>query len=322
MSSMHAWLRRSLASFSKRTSRLFSRAMHSASTSKPRRSSKDSWARSEVFCWSVHAAAKASRRRARNLVKVGSVSISRSPSVVVLRSADVFVIQDRGGGRLRARPQGHTVEAVFQDRIDVAIGARSDGHAPCARSFEAGISVAFAEPKNAEAGAIALLGVRPIGKDRFGQCAGLWADLGGPVDDARRAPFHVLAMGSGHVLSDGGVTSPQVAAHVRGNALAVLEHLDGAVRHADLDVVAEMPMWHRVVVAVGLDVVIDVDLGVLPFAVDEALPRQGLEHRTVEPLEHLLAARSVDPHRSSIQILQQFPNALVERDQREMLLVA
>ena len=81
-------------------------------------------------------------------------------------------------------------------------------------------------------------------------------------------------------------------------------------------------MRHRVVVAIDFDVVVDVDLGVLPLAVDEAPVRQGLEHRTVEALEHFLAARTVDPHGPPIQVLQQFGNALVERRQGEMSLVA
>ena len=64
------------------------------------------------------------------------------------------------------------------------VGARADGDGARTRSFEAGGAVAFSETQDAEAGAIALLGVRPVGEDRFDEGGGLRADRAGPGDEA------------------------------------------------------------------------------------------------------------------------------------------
>jgi hypothetical protein len=67
---------------------------------------------------------------------------------------------DHGGGSGETR-QGLLVEIMFEDRLDTLIRTRTDAESASAGSFEARLAVAFAEPHEAQAGAEALLGMRP-----------------------------------------------------------------------------------------------------------------------------------------------------------------
>ena len=109
---------------------------------------------------------------------------------VVLRPAQVFV-----GGEERERRrdgrQPEPVQTMFEDRVDMPVGARADGDGAGAGGLEAGGAVAFGETQDAEARAVALLGVRPIGEDGGDEGGGLRADRAGPGDEARRGPLQM-----------------------------------------------------------------------------------------------------------------------------------
>src|SRR5881628_1071400 len=193
MASRHACGSFSLASCNARPSRLFSRAIHSASTSRPRRSSKASAVASACCCWSVHAAAIASSLRAWSFSSVGALSIV-APSLVVVPSPEMFV--DRREGELRRGcRRREPVEAVLEDRVDVAVGARVDRDGAGAGGLEPRGTIALGQPQDAKARAIALLGMRPIREDRLHQGGGLRADRAGPVDEARGGPLEVVLVG-------------------------------------------------------------------------------------------------------------------------------
>ena len=182
---MQAFGIRSFASRSARARRLLSRARCSASTSIPKRPSKST---SFIFGSSrcaIHAAAIAPRRSAWSLSIVGSVSIVLSfPSVVVVAPAHVLV-RERKRGLLLGRADA--IESVLEDRLDVPVRAGAHPQRASARGFEARFAVALAEPKDAEARAEALLGMRALGEDRVAQVARRGADLAGPRQDPRRA---------------------------------------------------------------------------------------------------------------------------------------
>lgn len=71
MSSTQALDNRNFASVIARAMRMFSRCSHSASTSRPSLSSKDSFALSGFFCCSVHAATSAVSFSASGFSSVG-----------------------------------------------------------------------------------------------------------------------------------------------------------------------------------------------------------------------------------------------------------
>ena len=77
-------------------------------------------------------------------------------------SADV-VVRDRRPVRGHCRPSA--IEAVLQDRMDRAVGARADLDGAATGSFEARMAIGLGEPQDADAGAETLLGVRPLPQD-------------------------------------------------------------------------------------------------------------------------------------------------------------
>ena len=73
-----------------------------------------------------------------------------------------------------------------------------------------------------------------------------------------------------------------VTAQVRGDALVLEEHLDGGAGEAHLDDLTGQLVGNGVVVALDLDVVVDVDLGPAPGGELVALRGQGSQGRLVE----------------------------------------
>src|SRR5262245_1204048 len=270
MASKQACESLSLASWSARTRRLFSRATHSASTSKARRSSKARAVMSAWRCCSVHAAARASSLRAWSFSSVGALSIG-APLLVVVPSAQVFV--DRGEGELReGLGLGESIEAVLQDRIDMTIGAGLDRAGAGAGGLEPPRAIALGETQDPQAGAIALLRMRTIRENCRDERRRLRPDGPRPVDEARGRPLQMVLVGLGHVSGVGGVTAAEGASAMDGHPLTAVEDLDGGGGQAGVDLLVQERVGDGVVVAVDLDVVVDVDAGGdPPLAIDEGL---------------------------------------------------
>jgi hypothetical protein len=93
-----------------------------------------------------------------------SVSSAHLFSVVVASATNVPVEQQLAGlaGRRRLRL---AIEAVLEDRIDAAVGASAGRERPRARRFDPLATVATLEPQDPQAGAVALLGMRPLGEE-------------------------------------------------------------------------------------------------------------------------------------------------------------
>src|SRR4051812_31987430 len=135
MSSMHALESLSLASRSAVVRRLFSRCVHSASTSIPKRSSKDRLAISGLPFCSFQAAAIASSRMTLSFSFVGSFSMISS--VVVVRAADILVVEQwRHFTARRGDRQRLPVQTVLQDRFDISIGACTGNQCALAGGFD------------------------------------------------------------------------------------------------------------------------------------------------------------------------------------------
>jgi hypothetical protein len=157
----------------------------------------------------------------------------------------------------------------------VAIGAGLDGPRPGARRFKPRGAVALGQAQDAEAGAIVLLGMRPVGEDRLDQRGRLGADGARPVDEARRRPLEMALVGLGHVGGVRGVLAADDTPPMGGDALTTVEDLDGGRGLARVEVFVDERVGDRVVMAVELDVVVDADAGAdLPVAVDEGLGGQ------------------------------------------------
>ena len=108
-----------------------------------------------------------------------------------------------------------------------------------------------------------------------------------------------------------------------GDALAAVEDLDGGRGQARVDVLVHERVGDGVVVAVELDVVVDVDARAdLPVAVDEGLGGERPQRGLVQPLEELAAAGAVEPHRAGVEIREQLGDPGVEGGEGEEGLVA
>ena len=202
---------------------------------------------------------------------------------------------------------------MLEDGVDVAIGARLDGAGARARGFQPVAAVALGEAQDAEARAIALLGVRAIGEDRLHQGGGLGADRAGPVDQARGRPLEMFTMRLRHVCGIGRMPPAAIVADVGGHALAAMEDLDGGRGAARVDEFVQERMRDGVVVPVDVDVVVDVDPRLdRPVADDEGLGREGMERGLIKLGEELASTGSIDAHDLRVERLQELADPSVE----------
>ena len=108
-----------------------------------------------------------------------------------------------------------------------------------------------------------------------------------------------------------------IAARMQPDARAALEDLDGGRREADVERLVHQRIRDRVVVAIDLDVVVDVDARLEPVGVDEALGRQRLQRGPIEPLEEIAPrAPAVALHRAGVERGEQLADARIERGER------
>ena len=183
------------------------------------------------------------------------------------------------------------------------VATRASEERAATRNVEALGAVFLAEPKEAEARAVAPLGVPSVAQDHFAERAGVRTDLLGPSENARGRPLGVRAVAARHVLRHGRVAAAHEAARVRRDALAAVQDLDRRRRrpHAEVDIVVPQRMRRQVKMAAVRDVVVDVERDLLPRRDLEGLGRQRCERRPIEPLEELAAARLVGPHQLIVE---------------------
>ena len=102
-----------------------------------------------------------------------------------------------------------------------ALGAQTGGFQPVR-------AVVPPEAHQAQTGAVALFGMRPIGEDAGDDAARRRAGLLGPGDQARRRPLGMGAMRAGHVVDLGRIPAAAGETKVDRHAAALEEDFDGA----------------------------------------------------------------------------------------------
>lgn len=80
---------------------------------------------------------------------------------------------------------------------------------------------------------------------------------GEAATQALRSPLGVSRMCLGHVLWERGMPAACRGAQVTCHALAAVQHLDCGGGEPHLDLLLHQRVGHRVIVAVGLDVIVD-----------------------------------------------------------------
>src|SRR3954451_12907406 len=114
-------------------------------------------------------------------------------SVEIALTADVAVAQGLVVGRLI---EESAIEAALKDRTDRGDGASLDQDGASAGGIDARIAVAPGQRQDTEAGAKALLGMRPGRDDSLEKRRGRWTDLLAGSDQSSRCPFAVAAVGA------------------------------------------------------------------------------------------------------------------------------
>src|SRR5439155_2114970 len=109
---------------------------------------------------------------------------------------------------------------------------------------------------------------------------------------------------------------------MRGDPLAVIETFDRRGGHAHVDLLLHQAMRDTVVVAVDVDVVVDVDDRRLPLGVLVAGGRQRLHPRAVDGVEGALPRAGQFLERTLIEIDEQSTDSGVELFEREELAIA
>ena len=125
-----------------------------------------------------------------------------------------------------------------------------------------------------------------------------------------------------HVICDGRVLTVGRCPGVGGDALAVVEYLDGLRRAPDPDLLPQQAVRGRVVVLVHLYVVIEADGALLPFAEDIGLSRQGPQGGSLNLIEQVPAAGTEMPGHPVVQPVEEDADCGVQFREREESLIA
>ena len=152
------------------------------------------------------------------LVEGGMVQHDVS-SVKVLRAADIGVIDRRP---VRGLSRCAALEFVLEDGGDGRIGGGVDLQGSFAGGLQPFRSVGLGEAKDADTGAEALFGVRPVAHDDIDQDLGIGSHRRGPASDARRCPTGITPVLAPVSLNRRSVTTLVNATPIHGEDGAVV----------------------------------------------------------------------------------------------------
>src|SRR5271154_6682741 len=219
-------------------------------------------------------------------------------SVEIALTADVAVAQGLVVGRL---VKESALKAVLEDRTDRGDGASLDQDAASAGGIDACIVVAPGQRQDPEAGAKALLGMRPGGDDGLEKCRGRGADLLAGGDQSSGRPLAVAAVGAGHMISDRGMAAPVRRTGVAGDPLPLVEDLDGLVGDADIDEFTDQAVRGGIPMPIDLDMIVGCDAAALPTRKDVGLVGQFSQPGAIDLGEQFGPAGAETAHLAGIE---------------------
>jgi len=211
-----------------------------------------------------------------------------------------------GGGGRRA-----PVAVVFEDVAHVAVLAGADLQGQHAGRLEARLAVALRQRQQAQAGAVAVLGMAVLGHQARHRLGRRRADARAPVDQARGRPFHLGAVRRRHVRGRRRKAALPAVARVAGDALAAMHELDHGRRQARLKLLPDQRVRHAVAVALDLDVVVDVHPDGLERRHLVALQRQRHQGRRIDLGEGAGAAAGQFLERLVVEAREQRRHSLI-----------
>src|SRR6266542_5951286 len=136
------------------------------------------------------------------------------------------------GARRGGWAQWLLIEVVPQDRVQTLVADRTGEQSAFGSRFHAGRWIALAQADDAETRTVAHLGMRERRQDLLYHLRGLRTHGARPPDHARRRPVQVRPVRGGPMfgVGHGGVRFAHT--HMRSDALALMEDLDGGGRSA------------------------------------------------------------------------------------------
>ena len=153
----------------------------------------------------------------------------------------------------------------FEDRFDARqrVGAVVKG----ARRgrFQARDGVFLAQPDQAQAATVTNFRMRLGGQDLTEQFGSVRTRGIGPVEQPGGSPFQILAVSFGLVFGKRGGAVADEAARVTGHTQAFMKDFDGGGGETDVDLLAGQLVRDAVEVAVGRDMIIEIDLQFAPL---------------------------------------------------------
>src|SRR3569833_44673 len=139
------------------------------------------------------------------------------------------------------------VATTIEDGQDALAGGALEFYRQGAGGLEAVLAVLPSQGQQPQAGAITLLGMRFAFQKMLDNGARVRADRATPVDQPLWSPLGMCTMCMGHMRRTGGVNAMLVGAHMCGDTLAAMEHLDSGGAEASPELQADEAVWHAIV---------------------------------------------------------------------------
>lgn len=111
------------------------------------------------------------------------------------------------------------------------------------------------------------------------------SDPGGTGADNVRRPIRPEPVIGRHVIADGGMLAVARRSGMGRNPLTIMEDFDGAGSDAHPELLFDQWVWHRVIVPVDINVVINPGPSQLPFRINIRFSGQRLQRGFIERLE-------------------------------------
>ena len=231
-------------------------------------------------------------------------------------------IERAGHLGLGLRGEGGVGETLFEHGFDAFIGTGPDRESSSARGVEPLSPVALAQTHDAQARAEALLGMGTRLQDRFHHSRGGHAAIGRPRDESLRGPLGILLVGFGHVSGHRGMAAFQVRAPVTGHAFALVQQFDHVEGEPHIELLFDQRIGHGGVMALDLDMVIDIDAGAFPLGVYIRVGGQGTQGRVVNGCKQAVSRPWQLLERARVESKQESCNRLIGLPQRKKGVVA
>ena len=217
----------------------------------------------------------------------------------------------------RTRRQRCAIEPGLEHRGEVLVAHRPERDGAGGGGLQPCVAVLAGQAHQPQAGAVALFGMRHAFELEGDHTLGVRSHRGAPGDELAGRPLAVGLVRGGHVLGERAEGAAPVAAGMHRHAASAGEALDARERDAKLQHLPDQRVGHAVVVAVELDVIVDVGLGLLPLGELERRGGQRTQRRLVERLEGAATIARQALEGACVEILEQLGDGHVELGQRE-----